>query len=197
MVAFQGAVDLGYRYLETDIHVSRDGRVVIFHDHTLERLTNGTGRFDERDWADLDGLDAAHHFKPEEGHPLRGQGIGMPLLEEAVRTFPDQLFNIDLKQPGIAEVAAAEVRRLGIQDRVLLGSFYAARIRRFRKAAPGVATSAGPAEVARALARIDSRMGADAYQVPERASGIRIVTRRFRVCVTIRSSPRAPSCWAR
>ena len=180
MLAFEGAVDLGYRYIETDIHVSRDGRVVIFHDHTLERLTDGTGRFDEHDWADLKGLDAAHHFKPEEGHPLRGRGIGMPLLEEAVRTFPDQMFNIDLKQPGIAEAAAAEIERLGIQDRVLIGSFYDVRIRRFRKAAPGVATSAGPAEVARALARRARRdIGADAYQVPERASGIRLVTRRF------------------
>jgi glycerophosphoryl diester phosphodiesterase len=180
MVAFQGAVDLGYRYIETDVHVSRDGRVVIFHDDMLERLTNGVGQFVDHDWKDLKGLDAAHGFKPEDGFPLRGRGIGMPSLEEAVATFPDVCFNIDLKQPGIATAVAAEVRRLGIEGRVMIGSFHDRRIRAFRRAAPGVATSAGPGEVARMLARKPTAgIGADAYQVPERGSGVRVVTRRF------------------
>jgi glycerophosphoryl diester phosphodiesterase len=180
MVAFQGAVDLGYRYIETDVHVTRDGKVVIFHDDTLERLTDGTGRFADHDWEDLRDLDAAHHFGPADGHPLRGRGIGMPLLEEAVTTFPDRMFNIDLKQPGIAGAVAAEIRRLGIEERVMIGSFHDRRIRAFRGAAPGVATSAGPAEVARSLARRPQRgIGADAYQVPERGGGIRLVTERF------------------
>lgn len=180
MVAFQGAVDLGYRYLETDVHVSSDGRVVIFHDHTLDRLTNGTGRFDEHDWDHLKTLDAAHGFQPDKGFPLRGQGIRLPLLEEVVRTFPDQLFNIDLKQPGSAPRVAAEVDRLRIRDRVLIGSFHDRRIRRFRRALPGVATSAGPAEIARALTRRPREgVGADAYQVPEKGAGVRVVSPRF------------------
>lgn len=180
MVAFQGAVDLGYRYIETDVHVTRDGRVVIFHDDTLERLTDGSGRFADHDWEDLETLDAAHGFKPDEGFPLRGRGIGMPLLEEAVDTFPDQMFNIDLKQPGTARAVAEEVRRLGIEDRVMIGSFHDRRIRAFRRAAPGVATSAGPAEVARSLARRPrDGIGADAFQVPEHGGGIRLVTPRF------------------
>ena len=180
MVAFQGAVDLGYRYIETDVHVSRDGRVVIFHDDVLERLTDGAGPFELHDWDDLKSLDAAYGFGAEEGFPLRGQGIGMPLLEEAVTTFPDVCFNIDLKQAGVAEIVAREVERLGIEERVLIGSFRDRRIRAFRRAAPGVATSAGPAEVARALVRRPQRgIGADAFQVPERGRGIRLVTPRF------------------
>jgi len=180
MVAFQGAVDLGYRYIETDVRVSADGQVVIFHDPTLERLTDGVGKFHEREWDGLCRLDAAFWFDPDGGFPLRGSGVQMPLLEEAVVTFPDQMFNIDLKQSGTAEQVAAEVRRLGIQDRVLIGSFRDRRIRAFRRAVSGVATSAGPAEVAGALSR-GPRPGvlADAYQVPERAAGLRIVSRRF------------------
>lgn len=180
MVAFQGAVDLGYRYIETDVHVTRDGRVVMFHDDDLERLTDGSGRFADFDWEDLRRLDAAYRFRPDHGFPLRGRGIGMPLLEEAVATFPNQMFNIDLKQPAIATAVADEVRRLGIEERVMIGSFHDRRIRAFRRAAPGVATSAGPAEVARVLAqRPRAGIGADAYQVPERGGGFRLVTRRF------------------
>ncbi len=177
MVAFQGAVDLGYRYIETDIHLSRDERVVVFHDHVLDRLTDGTGKVFDHDWDDLRHLDAAHGHRPEEGFPLRGSGVGMPLLEEVATAFPDCLFNIDLKQAGIASRVADEIMRLGIEERVLIGSFRDRRLRAFRRAAPGVATSAGPAEVARALVRPGG--AADAFQVPERVAGVRLVTPRF------------------
>jgi glycerophosphoryl diester phosphodiesterase len=179
MVAFQGAIDLGYRYIETDLHLSRDGRVVIFHDDTLERLTNGVGRFWDLDWETLRTLDTAHHFDPGAGHPWRDRGVHMPLLEEAVRTFPDAHFNLDLKQPGIERAVAEEVRRLGVEDRVLIGSFYDLRVRRARAAAGDrVATAAGPGEVLRALASARAHRGVggrfDVLQVPER-----IVTKRL------------------
>jgi glycerophosphoryl diester phosphodiesterase len=184
MVAFQGAVDLGYRYLETDVHVSRDGRVVIFHDDRLERLTDGTGRIWEREWEDLRRLDAAHRFDPESGFPLRDRGVMMPLLEEAAAAFPDVLWNIDLKQAGIEEAVASLVTRMGLEDRVLIGSFHDRRIRRFRRLMGGrVATSAGPREVAAALgsARLGRVPGgaADAYQVPERGGPVPVVSNRF------------------
>src|SRR3990170_685951 len=92
MVAFQGAIDLGYKYLETDLHVSRDRKVVIFHDDTLERLTNGVGRFWDLEWENLRTLDTGHHFDPVAGYPWRGRGAGMPLLEEALNTFPNAHF---------------------------------------------------------------------------------------------------------
>jgi glycerophosphoryl diester phosphodiesterase len=180
MTAFQGAVDLGYRYLETDVHVTRDDVVVVFHDDVLDRLTDGTGKVWDWRWEDLRTLDAAHHFAPDQGFPLRCRGIGIPTLEELVRTFPDALVNIDLKQNGIAERMAIEVDRLGIADRVMIASFHGRRIARFRRATGGtVATSAGPAEVAAAVAGRPGAVGADAFQVPEGGRGVRIVTRRF------------------
>lgn len=179
MVAFQGALDLGYRYIETDVHVSRDGRVVVFHDDTLEGLTDGIGKITDRDWDYLRRLDAASKFNPDDGFPLRGTGVSVPLLEDVLATFPDAMFNIDLKEAGIAERVAEEVRRLGVSDRVLIGSFHDRRIWAFRRAAPGVATSAGPLEVARALVSQRPGGGADAFQVPERVGPIPIVTSRF------------------
>jgi glycerophosphoryl diester phosphodiesterase len=184
MVAFQWAMDLGLRYLETDIHATRDGRVVTFHDDRLDRLTDGRGLVWDRDWEDLRRLDAAYHFAPERGHPLRGTGVGIPLLEEVLATVPECLLNLDLKQAGIEDLLAAELRRLGAEERVLVGSFHDRRLTRFRRASGGrVATSAGPAEVIAALAAC--RLGrplsgpADAYQVPERSGPLRVVGTRL------------------
>jgi len=185
MVAFQGAVDLGYLYIETDVRVSRDGRVIVFHDESLERLTDGVGKVADRDWDYLRRLDAAARFDPDQDFPRRGTGVSVPLLADVVATFPDTMFNIDLKQPGMADRVAREVRRLGIEDRVLIGSFYDRRIRTFRRAAPGVATSAGPLEVLRALASQRPGGAADAFQVPERFGPIPIVTGRFMNAVRI------------
>ena len=179
LVAFQGAIDLGYRYIETDVHVSRDDRVIVFHDDSLEGLTDGIGKVADREWDYLRRLDAASKFNPDDGFPLRGTGVAIPLLEDVASTFPDAMFNIDLKQSGIARRVADEVRRLGLSDRVLIGSFHDRRIRAFRRAAPEVATSAGPIEVTRALASQRPGGGADAFQVPERLGPIPIVTSRF------------------
>jgi len=184
MVAFRWAVDLGLRYLETDVHATRDRQVVIFHDDRLEQLTDGRGMVWDHDWEDLRRLDAAYHFDPGHGFPLRGTGVGVPLLEEVLSTFPRCLLNVDLKQAGIEELLAAEIARLGAEDRVLVGSFHDRRLARFRRASGGrVATSAGPGEVLAALGAI--RLGrpprgpADAYQVPERSGPLRVVGTRF------------------
>ena len=184
MLAFQGAVDLGYRYVETDLHVSRDGKVVVFHDDHLEGLTNGTGKVWDRDWDDLRRLDAAHTFGKRASYPLRGQGIGMPLLEEVLTTFPDLMVNIDLKQDGIEEALVGELDRLGARDRVLIGSFFDHRIATFRELTAGaVATSAGPIETrAVFMAAMRGRpidTVADAFQVPLQKGALRVPNRRF------------------
>ncbi len=184
MVAFQWAMDLGCRYLETDMHVTRDGRVIAFHDDRLEALTDGRGRVWDYDWEDLRRLDAAYHFDGAHGYPLRGTGVGIPLLEEVLATFPQCLVNLDLKQAGIEASLAAEITRLGAEDRVLVGSFHDGRLTRFRRASGGrVATSAGPREVLAALGACrlgrPLRGAADAYQVPERSGPLRVVDRRF------------------
>ena len=144
MTAFQGAVDFGYRYIESDVHVTRDGIIVMFHDDRLERITNGAGFVKDRTWDDLRKLDAAYRFKAEAGYPLRSQGIGIPSLEEALTAFPGVMFNIDLKQPGIEPVVIDFICKHGFEERVLLASFHDRRIRRCRRfLGSQVATSTG------------------------------------------------------
>lgn len=182
--SFQGAVDLGYRYLETDAHVTADGIVVAFHDHKLERLTNGAGKVSEWRWEDLRFLDAGYRFKPEDGFPRRSEGVGIPRLDELLRTFPDALFNVDLKERNVADALAELVSSQRAEGRVLAASFHDSHIARYRAASPGpVATSAGPREVGRAW--LASRLGkpvrtrADAIQVPERFGAFGVVDASF------------------
>lgn len=183
MVAFSGAFELGFWWLETDLHLTRDGVVVCFHDDTLERTTDATGPVIERTLAELKQVDAGYRFYSEGGYPYRGAGVKIPTLEEVVTTFPAVRVVVDLKQDGLEEPLADLIARLDLWDRLVVGSFSDERLQRFRVVTDyRVATSGGPEEIRRALSA--AREGreipdpeADALQVPSRYRGIRIITR--------------------
>jgi glycerophosphoryl diester phosphodiesterase len=184
MLAFQSAYDLGIRYMETDVHLSADGVIVVFHDHDLDRLTNGTGKVGDWRWSDLRVLDAAYGFQPEADYPRRGRGECIPRLDELVAAFPDVCWNIDMKHTPVVDALADFVGARGAADRVLASSFYDHRLWRFRRASGGrVATSAGPAEVARmaGAARLgrSASIKADALQVPESVGRQRLVNSKL------------------
>ena len=183
MTAFQGAVDLGYRCLETDIRISSDGTLMVFHDATLERTTNGNGKVRERTAADLQQLDAGHRFERDAGAVHRDQGIGIPTLEELLTTYPEAVVSIDMKENGLEVPLAALIKRLGAADRVIVGSFSGARISRFRTlTGQSVATGSGRAEMARFL--LNSRLGrpttltADVLMVPVTYGPLTLVDRK-------------------
>ena len=182
MTAFQGAVDLGYRYLETDLQISRDGVLVTFHDDTLDRTTNGQGLVSDHTLEDLKHLDAAHRFGINGEYSFRGQGIRIPTLEETVTAYPDCVFSLDLKSDGMETALVDTIRRLNLWERVIVGSFSGARLRRFRSLVDRpVAMSASPAETLRfvtaARLHIPFQPLCDSFQVPVK-QGIRIVSSR-------------------
>lgn len=185
------AFDLGAAYqpdaLELDIQLTRDGVVVVSHDPTVDRMTNGQGPVARFTLAELQRLDAGYRFTTDGGqtYPFRGQGVTIPTLHAVFERFPDLLINIDLKepQPGKEERLWATIQAAGATDRVIVGSFVCASLRRFRALTRGaVATSACPAEVAAfTLARplYTARLLRPAFQalqVPEAQGRIRIVT---------------------
>lgn len=182
MVAFDGAVSLGFEWLETDLHVSSDGVVVCHHDHTLDRTTDAAGRVSARSFAELAVVDAGFNHDPSAGFPFRGSGIGVPSLEEVVTTFPHARVIVDLKQDGVEAPLAALVQRLGLWDRLVVGSFSDVRLRRFRRLTGGrVATSTGPGATFVRWAASGVRVrppGAHALQVPMRYGPMRVVTER-------------------
>lgn len=182
MAAFRAAVAMGYRYLETDCHVTRDGTVVAFHDDVLERVTDRRGRVGELAWDDLAGADAGYWFSRDGGRtfPHRGTGARIPVLSELIEAWSDTFLNLDCKSDAVVEPLATLLRRMDVLDRVCVGSFSDDRLRRFRAlAGEGVCTSMGPREITRA--RLSSltgripRQGAMCIQLPVRQSGVPMV----------------------
>jgi glycerophosphoryl diester phosphodiesterase len=182
--AFDAAVALGYRHLETDAHVSGDGVVFAFHDSVLNHLTDTQGRLSSTNSTVIASADAAYNFNPRAGFPLRGTGIGVPTMEQVLTRWPEVFVNIDTKSDAVVEPLVELLHRVGAFDRVCVGSFNDQRIRRVRALSGGaICTSMGPRALSRAwlVSRAGRmpRLGADCVQVPPRARAIRIVDRRF------------------
>ncbi|MBM2621898.1 glycerophosphodiester phosphodiesterase [Actinoplanes sp. LDG1-06] len=171
--AFERAVKLGYRYVETDVHATADGVPVVFHDTTLDRVTDGAGRISSMTWADLRSVRI-------------GGAAAVPRLDEVLAAWPEIHFNIDVKSDAGAEPAVSCVQASAAADRVLLASFSDRRLARIRAlAGPTVATSLGVRSVA--MLRMASLTGLPlrlppsvaAVQVPPRQGPVPIVDRRF------------------
>jgi glycerophosphoryl diester phosphodiesterase len=171
--AFAHAVALGYRYLETDVHTTRDRVPVAIHDPTLARVAGEPARVADLAWRDLATVRVAG-------------AAAVPRLDDLLHAWPRVRFNIDVKADPAVEPTLAAVTRCGAVDRVLLASFSDRRLDRLRAlAGPGVATSLGRAGVARL--RLGSWSGrpvrlpasAVAVQVPTRGYGLPVVDRRF------------------
>ena len=114
------------RILETDIQMTRDGALVLAHDPTVERCTNGSGEIASMPLAEVQKLDAGYQFSPDGGRtfPFRGRGVRIPTLTECLRAFPGMRWNIELKasNPGIEQVFAEIVRGENAFERICCGS---------------------------------------------------------------------------
>ncbi len=173
--AFRSATALGYRYLETDVHATGDGQLLAFHDDRLDRVTDHVGLVLEHRY---EALAAA----------LVGDSEPIPRLSDLLEELPQARFNVDLKAPGAVEPLADLVRRMGVQDRVCVGSFSERVLRRFRKRlgadAARVATATGVlASGAVAFLPAGHRLGrwlrdpGAVLQVPHVHRGVRVVDR--------------------
>lgn len=171
MEAFAHAVSLGYRYLETDVHLTADGHVLAFHDDRLDRVADRRGRIAE---LTLDEVRAAR---------IAGR-CELVLLDELLAAFPDQRINIDPKCDAVVEPLARVLSRRRAVDRVCIGSFSDARIARLRALlGADLCSSGGPRAVARLrLASMGVRTTVPdmaCVQVPVRSKGVTLVDERF------------------
>jgi glycerophosphoryl diester phosphodiesterase len=190
--AFRGAIALGCSHIETDLRVTRDHQIVLFHDARLERTTNGAGLVAEHTLEQLKALDAAHHFSPEgSGFPARGRGIQVPSFEELVALAPGMRFNVEIKEYGpdaapLPQLLWDFIRRHQLEDRIIVAAEKHPLINRFRRLSQGrVVTSASRRECVKFW--LASRLGLaralnctyQALQVPVSVGSMRFLTPRL------------------
>lgn len=176
LAAFRAALDAGCDHLETDVQVSRDGEVVIFHDPRLDEVTTGVGEIADHDWAHLAGLRYVADGRPTDRRLLR--------LDDALELLPGAQLNIDVKRDAAVAPTVEILRRRGARHRVCVAAFGWRRLRRLRRLlGDGWCTACSKAEIVvlRALSwmRMPVPRFGDAVQVPERQGGVTVVDRRF------------------
>ena len=189
LYAFERARDLGVDVIEMDVRSTSDGTLVVMHDPSVERTTDGTGTVSQMTLAELKRLDAGYRWSPDGGStfPLRGSGVTVPTLREVFTALPEMRFNIEPKQdiPPTVKPLCGVIREYGMVDKVVVGSFNQAILDEFRRECPEVATSASPTEVSKFLAMYQARLSANyspvmqALQVPEYAGRLPVLSKGF------------------
>src|SRR5262245_326124 len=188
-IAFRSTVELGISYTELDVHASRDGHIVVIHDNTVERTTNGRGKVQDLTLYELQKLDAGYWFSLDEGKtfPFRTAGITIPVLAEILTAFPSLKFTIEIKQkdPPIEEQVVAVVCACGRTEDVILASEHDQVLARIRFLAPEIATSFATGEAIDFFQRAatgqlsDYRPPGQALQIPLDFQGMPLVTAEF------------------
>ncbi len=191
MVAFDHGLALGADGVELDVHLSRDGVVVVHHDDTLDRTTSAHGPIAARTADELAAVDAGYRFTSDASaaapqYPFRGQHIGVPRLRAVLERHRQARVIIELKTPDaeLAHRTIDEVRTAGALERVVLGSFHWRALNAARLYEPRIPTGAASEETRWALYRSRLRwpLGRTKYrefQVPERAGATVVVTPQF------------------
>jgi glycerophosphoryl diester phosphodiesterase len=173
LAGFANAVEMGYRYLETDVHTSLDGVVYAFHDIELTRMTGTVSAFRDLDSDAIDSI-------------LVGGREPIPRLADLLEAFPEARFNIDVKADDALEPTLALLRDAEALDRVCLASFSADRLHRLRAGAPSTPSCFSHGEIAllrfaplRWLQAYGKRHGGACVQVPHRHGRLTLVTPGF------------------
>ena len=188
--AFERALAAGADIIETDVRATSDGALVLMHDERVDRTTDGSGRVADMTLEELRRLDAGHRWTPDGGRtfPFRGRGLRVPTLDEVFKTLGGAArLNIEPKQASapVVQRLCALVREHGAAERVVVASFSDSVLEEFRRSCPEVATSASPSEAWAFLAMYEAGLAGSysppmhALQVPERAGGLRVLTRGF------------------
>lgn len=203
--AFEHAVSIGYRWIETDVRATADGVVAMIHDPSLERVADRGGTVADLTWAEvaaarLAGTPAADPHAGAAADPHGGAAGGpdgagsVPRLDEVLAAWPDLRWNIDAKDDRVVEPLIEVIRGAGALGRVCVTSFSDARTARARRlAGPGLCTATGPRSIAAlraasllpartplgALGRAGAWGHAGATQVPLRHGRVPVLDRRY------------------
>ncbi len=188
LFAFRNAIRIGADALEFDVHATSDGELVVIHDATVDRTTDGSGRVDEMTWESLRSLDAGYGWTDDgASFPFRGMGLRVPSLEDVLNALPETRMIIELKN--VSETARARfsetIAKSPYPERKVLASFQSESVRYFRDNNPGIATSSTVGEVLRFWVLNSLGLGfafvpgGETMQVPPRSLNLPLVTQGF------------------
>ena len=189
MAYLDGVAELGVDVLEMDVHMTADGHIVLMHDSTVDRTTNGNGAISNMTLGEVKALEVGVNWTQDAGatYPYRGQGLRVPALAEVFEKYPDYPMVIEIKQetPSMDLPFCALIRAHGMSERVLIPSFSDQAMNQFRTACPEVATAASTSEVRNfvianfLLASNALSPDYQAFQVPEESGGVPVVIPHF------------------
>lgn len=194
MLAFKRADELGVDGFEIDIRLTKDEEILVFHDETVDRTTNGTGAVSALTLNDLTELNHGEHFQDLDGEYIyREQHIAPVTLRELLTAFPNKLVNIDIKDgPDTYEGSLMPsklwrlIEELDVAERVIVTSFYSEQIDRFNLYAQNrVALGAGENEIRSAFTTFTGQFGhlyhpkADVFQIPTKHNRIPLDSPKF------------------
>jgi len=189
LYAFRKAADLGADVLEMDIRQTADGVLVVLHDETVDRTTDGSGPVAALTLPRLRELDAGYRWSADgdKTHPHRGQGFAVPSLKEVFSALPRARMNLEIKtrDATLSRPLCELIREHRMEHLVVVASFGQDAMDAFRSACPGVATAATAGE-ARRFFRLTALFldplfepRAEALQVPERLGNLDVLTPKF------------------
>jgi glycerophosphoryl diester phosphodiesterase len=188
--ALEAALEIGVDFLESDVRMTRDNELVLFHDDDMERTTGEPGSVRERTLEELRQMDFGKMFT-QDGvtYPFRNKGMTILTLREAFEEFPDVKFNLDIKDlddrsPALLANMIDEYDR---RSSVIVASFKPIQMKRYREAMPDSITSAHPGEVRnfvygtkfRALGLFSRNIQYRVLQVPIKSGRLTVVNERF------------------
>jgi len=185
--AFDFALSYGADVFEIDVRLSRDNQVMVFHDATLERTTNGSGPVRAQDARQLQQLDAGYRFMSDGEWPARGTGVCMLTLAELLERYPDVRVNIDIKDADESAVVATgqAVQQVNAADRCVLASFHDQQVDRCRALFPQMKCAMSLREVKHYYFRfvtgqlLGNHHSAGLFQVPVSYYGLPLSGPRF------------------
>ena len=169
--AFKYSSDLGFVFIETDVQATKDGHIVIFHDATLKRMAGVNKSIDELTLKEINEIDLL-------------DGGKIPLLSEALETFPDLRFNIDIKTEDALEETIEIIKKMNFLGKTCLASFSSSRLKRIRNlAGPEACISSGQMDIFKMMCQ-SVGIGLQATisqcaQIPVKQWGVPVLTKRF------------------
>lgn len=189
MPFLEGSAEIGVDMLEMDINMTKDGRIILMHDTTVDRTTNGSGRISDLTLAEIQALEVAYNWSQDDGQtfPYRGQGLTVPTLDEVFERFPGYPMVIEIKQsdPIMVDPFCNLIREYNMTEKVMVASFDDGTIKAFRRLCPEVATAPGGDEVRNFVLlnfiflSESINPNYEVFQVPVESGGITVITERF------------------